>query len=56
MRENKNMDEELEAVAYSRYEWDCPACQEVNTEDHDPSGETIECGDCGSPVRITEAR
>lgn len=51
------MDEdELEAVAHARWEWDCPDCSEVNTEEHDPTGETVECADCGSPVRITESR
>lgn len=49
-------EEELEAVAYAKYEWDCPECTAVNSEDHDPSGETVRCGDCGVDVRITETR
>lgn len=49
-------EEGLEAVAYTRWEWDCPECDEVNTEEHDPTGATVECADCGSPVLITETR
>lgn len=49
-------DEELEAVAYAKYEWDCPDCSGVNVEEHDPSSETLQCTDCGASVRITETR
>jgi ribosomal protein S27E len=50
------MDEELEAVAYTKYEWDCPECGEVNATEFDPAGEVVECGDCGRSIRITETR
>lgn len=49
-------EEELEAVAHTRWEWDCPVCNEVNAEEHDPTGESVECADCGCTVRITESR
>lgn len=51
------MDEEAdEAIAYMRAEWDCPLCATTNEEDHDPSGETLECEECGAKVRIQEMR
>lgn len=46
-------EEELEASAWARYEWDCPACFETNQVDHDPQGETLECEECDAEVRIT---
>lgn len=49
-------DDELETVAYAKYEWDCPECSEVNEEESDPAGDTLECGDCHASVRIRETR
>lgn len=49
-------EEMLEAVAHTRYEWDCPECQQVNTEESDPAGDTVQCSDCGIDVHITETR
>lgn len=48
--------EELEAVAWARYEWDCPACDFDNVEEHDPQGENLECQGCGASVHITGTR
>lgn len=45
-----------EATAYTKYEWDCPECSEVNSCESDPSGETLECDDCGEPCYIGETR
>ncbi|MCY1718472.1 hypothetical protein OVA26_16170 [Microbacterium sp. SL62] len=45
-----------EAIAYTRYEWDCPVCSEVNEVDHDPQSETVSCGDCRTTVLIRETR
>lgn len=39
---------EVPTNAYTRYEWDCGECGEVHEVDHDPTGETIECSDCGT--------
>lgn len=47
--------EDYEVVAHARYEWDC-MCGNVNDEDHDPSGEDVECVSCGDTYRITETR
>ncbi len=49
-------DEELEAVAWAKYEWTCPDCDEENVVDHDPQGESLECDGCGQLVRIRETR
>lgn len=47
--------ETQEVRAYARYEWDCE-CGEINTEDHDPSGETVECAACGASAYVSETR
>lgn len=45
-------DQDYEATAHIRYEWDCPACRDVNDAgDIEPSGET-ECEHCGATVYI----
>jgi hypothetical protein len=40
-------DPRTEVIAYSYYEWDCPLCDAVTREDSDPSGDDVECIDCG---------
>ena len=49
-------DEPLEAVAYTRYEIDCPACADTFCVEHDPAGETLPCEVCGALIRVTETR
>lgn len=49
-------DDELSTVAYTRFEWDCPGCNAINSCESDPSGETVECEDCGAEVRIEGTR
>lgn len=29
------------------HRWACPACEDVNEEESDPRGNTVECADCG---------
>ena len=43
-----------EVVAYAKYEWDCE-CGEVNTEDHDPQGESVECDSCDAKSNVRES-
>ncbi len=37
----------VETNAYATYEWDCGECGGTHSVDHDPTGETIECPECG---------
>jgi hypothetical protein len=53
---NETPDTELEANAFTRYQWDCPACGDVNDVETDPAGGIDECGECGALVRIVETR
>lgn len=43
-------------LAYTRYEWDCPWCSEVNTEESDPAGEVVECDGCSERTLVSETR
>jgi transcription elongation factor Elf1 len=46
-------DNELAIVtAYTSYQWDCPHCGDVNSEDPDPQGEEVQCGSCGEYVYV----
>lgn len=47
-----------EAAVYLWYVWDCPECgetQEAEPPDVDPSGETLECRDCGRDILIASS-
>jgi len=44
-----------EAIAYTRYEWDCPECGETNSGlESDPAGTVQECDFCDAPIKIRE--
>lgn len=45
----------MEAVAYAKYEVDCPVCDEVLSLESDPVGEIVECG-CGARILVTGTR
>lgn len=52
----EDLDEEpMEVVAYAVYQWDC-VCGEVNTVDHDPTGEIVECEVCDTTARVEGVR
>lgn len=50
------MNEEPEAVAYTRYSIDCPACEDAFDEEADPAGDTVDCPSCGVTIRVVETR
>ena len=44
-----------EAIAWTRYEWDCPVCGDANTGlEADPTGTVQQCDYCDSAIRIRE--
>ena len=45
-----------EAIAYTKYEIDCPACEDVFEVDFDPANELVACDSCDARIRIMETR
>ncbi|MCS0491183.1 hypothetical protein [Curtobacterium flaccumfaciens] len=41
-----------EAVAYARYEWDCPECQTTNEIAPGVDFGDEECSECGETIRV----
>jgi ribosomal protein S27E len=44
-----------QVTIWSRYEWDCPACQDTHSTDVEPEG-TVECDGCGEVSEVGETR
>lgn len=50
------MRESVEAVAWTKYEVDCPQCGDLESFEEDPVNTSYDCLGCGVRIHVSDTR